>query len=171
VSVLCEIFLLFNSISLFKQNTPRESLNYSIRARRGREAVAMATKAAAVVITRLLLHRVCGHGACEFALLSPDRRWGHPPLTEHQQREEERQRERNPIMHCTLQGWSRADSSVPVRGAVCFWAHTHPYTQNECKRNTQRSRQVRRLCSDGADGYWFYKMICLCVCYWPVRRT
>lgn len=46
-------------------------------------------------------------------------------------------------MHCTLQGWSRADSSVPVR-RDCVWAHTLSYTQTECRRYTQTTRQVRQ---------------------------
>ena len=58
------------------------------------------------------------------------------------EREEERQRERNPIMHCMLQGWSRADSSVPVWGAVCVcvcvYERTHTHTPRPSARETHR---------------------------------
>ncbi len=50
-------FILFHSISLFKQNTLSESLrSFKSEEEREGDAVARATRAAAVVIMRLLLH-------------------------------------------------------------------------------------------------------------------
>lgn len=64
---------LFDSLSVFYQNIQSELQQQ----RGGREAVAMATKAAAIVITRLLLHCVC---VCLRVCVWTQRVWVHPPL-------------------------------------------------------------------------------------------
>lgn len=77
-------------------------------------------------------------------------------------------------MHCTLQGWSRADSSVPIgRGCVSWYIYMHvcvcvcvsvltPTERQTCRKNPQTRRQVR-LCAHRAGQLLFYKMMFLCV--------
>lgn len=166
---------LFDSLSVFYQNIQSE-----LQQQRGWGAVAMATKAAAIVITRLLLHCVC---VCLRVCVWTQRVWVHPPLFRQEARTSpsntvpERKRERaraerepdwNPIMHRTLQGWSRADSSVPVRGVVCERTRTH--TPRPKQENTRTSRQVRQLCSDRTDSAEFFEIVCFSVRPCQVRR-
>lgn len=146
----CFFFPLF---SLFKQRTlvdSRQSYkSKKEKGRRGGDAVAGVTGAAAVVIMRLLLHcvyacvrtqRVCVC-VCEFTLLSPDRRRGHPPLTLCQRREEEREREKqrererlkpHNALHAAGLKSCRFISSCSE--GLCVNTHTS-YTQTECERD------------------------------------
>lgn len=190
MNAVCRTCFLFHSVLLFVRRILGGRLR-SYRGKKGveekREAVAKATGAAALVIMKLLLHCLC-------VCLWTQRVWVHPPLSRQEartspsntvptergeregatqrhtaQRAREGARDRNPIMHCTLQGWSRADSSVPVwRDRV--WTHTHSYTHTECERNTQTNRQVRQLPSDRLDDSQFYEMMCLSVSYGRLTR-
>lgn len=115
---------------------------WTTTAKGGGEAVAMATKAAAIVITRLLLHCVCvyGHSVCEFTLLSSDRRRGHPPLTLCQRGRERASESRE-------RAWLKPHNAPHAAGLKscrfisscsrgCLWAHTHSYTQTEARKYT-----------------------------------
>ena len=104
---------------------------------------------------------VWGHSACvcEFTLLSPDRRRGHPPLTLCQRREEEREREAererererlkpHNALHAAGLKSCRFISSCSE--GLCVSAHTHTHTHlvhpdRVRERQTQTTRQVRRL--------------------------
>ena len=135
------------------------------KGRRGGDAVAGATGAAAVVIMRLLLH-------CVYACVRTQRMcvWVHPPLSRQEartspsntvptergrererSRERERERERlkpHNALHAAGLKSCRFISSCSE--GLCVSAHTHTHTHlvhpdRVRERQTQTTRQVRRL--------------------------
>lgn len=172
---------MFHSISIFKQNTHIERLkSYSREKRGGREGGCCQGNQSRAgrhhEASSALCVYVCGHSACEFTLLSPDRRRGHPPLTLCQQREEEREthtaegeRERlkpHNALHAAGLKSCRFISSCSE--GLCVSSHSLIHQDRVQEKHTDNlAGKAAFLCP--LDGFWVYKIICFVCLLLPLR--